>query len=103
MKSIYVCDKVEFMTLPNFKTINCSKCNVLVGMTEAGYQRFSTIKNIKPICHECFWKWDYGKVKLKTLNKNQMKELKRYIPDLTDEKMKETLADIARIKNDRIE
>lgn len=86
------------MVLPNFKTLNCSKCNVLVGMTEASYKRFLSIKNIKPICNECFWEVDYGKVKLKILNKNQMDEIKQYIPDLTDEKMKKTLADIERIK-----
>mgnify|MGYP001584070594 FL=1 len=70
-------------------------------MTESGYERYSKIKSIKPICHQCFWEGDYGKVKLKNLNKKQMKELRRYIPDLTEEKMQETLEYIERIKNDR--
>ena len=97
--NFYVCEKVEFMTLPNFKTFNCSKCNILVGMTKAGYERFLKIKNIKAICLECFWKHK-GKVNIKSMNKKQIEELKKYIPDLTEEKMKNTLSKIEMIKND---
>lgn len=99
--SLYVCDKVEYMTLPNFKTFNCSKCNVLVGMTEASYQRYLRIKNIKVICHKCFSEYD-KKVKIKTLDKKQMYELKKYIPDLTEEKMEELISKMEMIKNDGI-
>ena len=54
--NLFVCDKVEFMTLPNFKSFNCSKCQVLVGMTKSSYEGFLKIKNIKVICHKCFEK-----------------------------------------------
>ena len=97
--NLFVCDKVELMTLPNFKAFNCSKCNTLIGMTKESYSRYLKIKNIKAICHKCFWKYK-SKVKLKSLNKKQMEELKRYIPDLTEQKMMETLLEIERIKND---
>ena len=76
--NLFVCDKVEFITLPNFKTLNCSRCKTLVGMTKESYKRYLKIKNIKAICPECFWKYK-GKVKMKTLSKKQMKELKKYI------------------------
>ena len=99
--NLFVCDRVENMTIENAHTFNCSKCNALIGMTKEGYARHLKIKNIKAICHECFWKYK-GKVKIKPLNKKQMEELKRYIPDLTEEKMRETLLNIEEIKNDTI-
>lgn len=96
--NIHVCEKVEFMTLPNFKAFNCSKCKVLIGMTKASYERYLKIKGIKTICHECFWKYK-GKVNINTMNKKQMIELKKYIPDLTKEKMKDIISKIEMIKN----
>ena len=97
--NLFVCDKVENITIENAHTFHCSKCNVLIGMTKESYARYLRIKNIKAICHECFWKYK-GKVKLTTLNKKQMQELKKYIPDLTEEKMRETISNIENIKND---
>ena len=97
--NIFVCDKVEFMTLPNFKTFNCSRCRALIGMTKESYKRYLTIKKIKAICHECFWKYK-GNVKIKTMNKKQMEELKKYIPDLTEEKMQKIISKMEMIKND---
>jgi len=97
--NLFVCDKVENMSIENAHTFNCSRCSALIGMTKAGYERYLKIKNIKAICHECFWKYK-GKVKIKTMNKKQMEELKKYIPDLTEEKMKKTLSKMELIKND---
>ena len=97
MVNFFVCDKVENMTLENAHTFNCFKCNALIGMTNASYERYLTIKNIKPICYECFWNGDYDKIKVKSLNKMQMNELKKYIPDLTHEKMKDTMLKIEMI------
>ena len=99
--NIFVCDKVENMTIENAHTFNCFKCNELIGMTKASYERYLTIKNIKPICHECFLDSDYDEIKVKTPSKMQMEELKKYIPDLTQEKMKKTLSKIEMIKNAR--
>jgi len=36
------------------------------------------------------------------MNKKQMEELKKYIPDLTEEKMEKTLSKIEMIKNDTL-
>ena len=99
MDNIFVCTKVENMTIENAYTFNCFRCNVLIGMTKASYERYLIIKNCKAICHECFWESKYDKVIVKTLNKRQMEELKKYIPDLTEEKIKETMLKIERIKN----
>lgn len=98
MQNLYVCEKVEFITLPNFKAFKCSKCDALVGMTEAGYKRFLKIKGIKPICHQCFWRYK-GKVNIKAMNEEQMNELKKYMPELTKEKMEDVLKKIEAIKN----
>ena len=97
--NFFVCDRVENMTIENAHTFNCSKCNALIGMTKEGYARYLKIKNIKAICPECFWKYK-GKVKMKTLSKKQMKELKKYIPNLTEKNMQETILKIQEIKND---
>ena len=101
--NIFVCDKVENMTIENAHTFNCFKCNELIGMTKASYERFLGLEDVKPICHECFWKNNYGEVEIKTMNKKQMEELQKYIPDLTEEKMKEIIVKMEKIKNDRIE